>query len=268
MASRSKDAKRLTERLKSGKAIYGKKKSGRFGKLNAEERAELYIEKGLFDTDDIRKLPKKSLDDLKQALKKRDASLGVKVSYTNSTPEDLFQRYAEQANEFNDREIADKQKHPEKYGLDAAPEYKEFRQVASNDDKWTILRRLAQIDGRLNIDRAYASQTLHEIEDIIEKQDFNIDEITEQMSERLGAIEREVQQWNEVLQDFVDDEEDMLLVNNRGFHGVSKARAHDEASKKGRTRVRGEDKKGHWITDEQYQAFLEFQKRHDPDQNF
>ena len=268
MASRSKDAKRLASRLNSGKGIYGRKKNGKFGRLNAQERAEWFIEKGLFDTDDVRKLPKKLLKDFSKALESRDRSLGVRISYETSSPEDLFQRYAEQQNAIDEMEIADKQKHPEKYGLDFAPEYKELKQVASNDDKWTILRRLAQIDGRLNIDRAYASQTLHEIEDIIEKQDFNIDEITEQMSERLGAIEREVQKWNEVLQDFVDDEEDMLLVNNRGFHGVSKARAHDEATKAGRTRVRGEDKKGHWITDEQYQAFLEFQKRHDPDQNF
>lgn len=261
MSKKTSEARRVASRLNSGKGIYGRKKNGKFGRLNAQERAEWLIEKGLFDTDDVRKLPKRLLKDFSKALESRDKTLGVSISYDASSPEDLFQRYAEQQNAIDEMEIADKQRNPEKYGLEKPPEYNEWKQVASDDDKWTILRRLAQIDGRLNIDRAYASATLHDIENIIEQNEFNIDEITEQMSERLNDIEAKVQKWNEALQDFADDEEDALLVQNRGFHGVSKARSHDEATKAGRTRNRGQSKQGHWLTDEQYEAFLEWQRK-------
>jgi len=255
----TKEQKRLLDRIRSGKPIYGTKKSGKFGKLNAEERVNLYTEKGLFDIADTRKASKMIQSDLRSALKSRDKQLGEKYqTYTSYTATDLYQRYAEQEIEFNEREDEARRKNPEKFGLETPPTYTEWKQIASDDDKWTILRRLVQIDGRLAVDRAYASQTLHEIEDIIEQHSFSIEEITEQMSNQLESIEQQVKQWNESLQDFAD-EDDELLIRNKGFHGIVKARAHDEATKAGRTRNR--NKQQRWVDAKEWEAFQEFRKQ-------
>lgn len=255
----TKEQKRLLDRIRSGKPIYGTKKSKKFGRLNAEERVELYTELGIFDIADTRKASKAIQSDLRAALKSRDKQLGEKPkSYTSYTPTDLYQRYAEQEIEFNEREDEERRKTPEKFGLETPPTYTEWKQIASDNDKWTILRRLTQIDGRLAVDRAYASQTLHEIEDIIEQKEFNIEEITEQMSNRLDSIEQEVKKWNEALQDFAD-EDDELLIRNRGFHGVAKARAHEEATKTGRTRNR--NKQQIWVDAKEWEAYQEFLKQ-------
>ena len=52
-------------------------------------------------------------------------------------------------------------------------DYPELDRVLEEDDKWTILRRLAQVDPMLNIDRSYASQVLHDIERMIEQESKN-----------------------------------------------------------------------------------------------
>ena len=255
----TKEQKRLLDRIRSGKPIYGTKKTGKFGRLNAEERVELYTEKGIFDIADTRKASKAIQSDLRAALKSRDKQLGEKpISYTSYSSTDLYQRYAEQEIEFNEREDEERRSSPEKFGLETPPTYTEWKQIASVNDKWTILRRLTQIDGRLAVDRAYASQTLHEIEDIIEQKAFNIEEIAEQMSNQLDSIEQEVKKWNEALQDFAD-EDDELLIRNKGFHGVAKARAHEEAIKTGRTRNR--NKQQRWVDAKEWEAFQEFLKQ-------
>lgn len=256
----TKEQKRLLDRIRSGKPIYGTKKSKKFGRLNAEERVELYTELGIFDIADTRKASKAIQSDLRAALKSRDKQLGEKPkSYTSYTPTDLYQRYAEQEIEFNEREDEERRKTPEKFGLESPPDYPQYREVATNNDKWTILRRLAQIDGRLNIDRAYASQTLHEIEDMVDNNEngLSISEITELMSIKLELIEQKVEEWNAALQDFAD-EDDELLIQNKGFHGVAKARAHDEATKRGKTRNRSD--KGVWISEEDYKILQELKK--------
>lgn len=223
------------------KGIYGRKKSGRWGRLNAEERLEWYRERAIFNVEDVRTLPKKAVEDLRAVVKLRERKVGSKRSAIQSIGQmnapTLFERYAEQQSIIDEMEIKDKQEHPEKYGLNFVPEYKELKMIASDNDKWTILRRLAQLDGTLNIDRAYASQTLRDIQDEIDKKEHSIEEITEMMYDRLEAIKSETDRWNETLHDFAD-EDDELLAANKGFHGISKARAHDEATKAGRTRNR------------------------------
>ena len=224
------------------KGIYGKKKSGRWGKLNKEERIEWYKERAIFNVADVRELPVQVVEDLRAVVKKRERQVGKSRKSVQSigqmnTPT-LFERYAEQQSIIDEMEIKDKQEHPEKYGLEKPPEYNEWKQVASDNDAWTILRRLAQLDNALNIDRAYASQTLREIQDMITEKKFDINEITQKMYDKLESIKNMTDSWNAALEDFADEEEDALLEANRGFHGVSKARAHDEATKAGRTRNR------------------------------
>lgn len=105
-------------------------------------------------------------------------------------------------------------------------------EVLGKDDKWTILRRLATRDPRLNIDRAYASETLREIEDMIEKKPYlSISDITDKWLEEHN-IEVEInRRWNESPRFFsTQSVEDSALVANKGFHGVQKAMSKMRAS--------------------------------------
>ena len=232
-------------RIFSGKK-YGKKKSGRYGRLNAEERVDLYREKSIFNVADIRDLPVQVVEDLRTVVKQRERKVGSGRKSVQSIGQmnvpTLMERYAEQQSIIDEMEIEYKRKHRDEVaewaGLPEPPEYNEWKQVASDNDAWTILRRLAQLDNTLNIDRAYASQTLRDIQDMIEKHEFDINEITQKMYDRLESIKNMTDSWNAALEDFADEEEDAMLTANRGFHGVSKARAHDEATKAGRTRRR------------------------------
>ena len=88
------------------------------------------------------------------------------------------------------------------------------------NDKWTILRRLAAINPRLNVDRAYASQTLKDIENAIESGRWSdINEITANFMESFKAESEIDKNWDVSLKSFTD----RVLMQNRGFHGVKKA---------------------------------------------
>lgn len=88
------------------------------------------------------------------------------------------------------------------------------------DDKWTILRRLAAINPRLNVDRAYASRTLKDIENAIESGRWSdINEITANFIEGFQRETEIDKQWDTSLRSF----EDVALSRSSGFHGVAKA---------------------------------------------
>ena len=97
--------------------------------------------------------------------------------------------------------------------------------ILEMDDKWTILRRLAAIDPSLNIDRAYASETLKDIEDKIESGQYrDLDEITDEYVLKYMEHKKMVDEWNSSLTDFATNPaEDAKLSANEGFHGVKKA---------------------------------------------
>lgn len=85
-----------------------------------------------------------------------------------------------------------------------AEENKELKALI-DDDKWTILRRLAAVDPRLNIDRAYASDTLREIEDMIEQGKYgNIDDVTDELMIRYMEIGHFNETWDDELHSFVN----------------------------------------------------------------
>ena len=98
-------------------------------------------------------------------------------------------------------------------------------EVLKDSDKWTILRRLATQDPRLNIDRAYASETLREIEDMIENNPYSsISDLTSSWLEKHNVEVEINKRWNDNPRFFsTQNVEDAALVANRGFHGVHKA---------------------------------------------
>lgn len=115
-----------------------------------------------------------------------------------------------------------------------AEENKELKALI-DDDKWTILRRLAAVDPRLNIDRAYASDTLREIEDMIEQGKYgNIDDVTDELMIRYMEIGHFNETWDDELHSFVNglDSESTKLYANPGFHGVKKAEERYQRERK------------------------------------
>lgn len=168
--------------------IYGKKKSGRFGKLNAEERAIWRLERGIYSRDDISELPDIVIQDFRKlvnAEKKRiakqiaenpsyrsvkDAPESLTTRIKSNDPKTLFREYSRQQSFQRDFES---DREYEELKKSHKVDYPELDRVLEEDDKWTILRRLAQVDPMLNIDRSYASQVLHDIERMIEQESKN-----------------------------------------------------------------------------------------------
>lgn len=168
--------------------IYGKKKSGRWGKLNAEERALWRLELGIYSRDDISELPASVIQDFRKLInsdKKRiatqiaenpsyrsvkDAPESLTTRIKSNDPKTLFREYSRQQafqRDFESDREYEELKNSHKV------DYPELDKVLEEDDKWTILRRLAQVDPMLNIDRSYASQVLHDIERMIEQESKN-----------------------------------------------------------------------------------------------
>lgn len=205
----------LLSRLKQGKPIIGMKKNGRRGVLNAAERAELEMELGIFYTDDIRKIPKKAQQDLKVLV--REKKKEIEKEYGIEAPDidsgdvyDLFNTYMEYTSIDNDYRL-------ERQRRAIAEEGGEDAEIAEDDDKWRLIRKLAETDKELNINRAYASDTLHAIERIIEEGKYTFDEIYDKMQERAGEILEEAKAREDTLTSFWDDK--MVA----GFHGEDRA---------------------------------------------
>lgn len=126
--------------------------------------------------------------------------------------------------------------------------YGDAAELMKNEDKWRLLRKLAEIDPRLNIDRAWASETLREIERYIEQGKYSYDDIDSMMTESFTRLTEYNDTWDKNLHGFyrystdVDDptySEDSIFVEtdnwgsvgyvndqftaNPGFHGRDKA---------------------------------------------
>lgn len=112
----------------------------------------------------------------------------------------------------------------------------QFKEVVKDDEKWTILRRLATFDYRLNIDRSYASDVLREIENIIVQandtehpskyQGKSYSEIADILLSEYDKSERYgfMKDWDDDMFDLDYDEDDTLFAG-RKFHGRDRAEA-------------------------------------------
>lgn len=129
-----------------------------------------------------------------------------------SNPSQLFNELMRQEQFFNEYDTdRDLYENKDKY---------ENVEKLVEDDKWRVIRMLAVYDPRLNYDRAYASETLKDIEREIEQNPYRtVEDVVNDMRERREAIERENANWNRGMRSFQDD----VLAGNKGFHGVKKA---------------------------------------------
>jgi hypothetical protein len=207
-----------------------------------EKALRLY---GTLDVKDIRNLTSYGRSVLSEAVKEQRAQIRktnptsdfAKMNLRNTTAPQLLSILLAQKSFIKEQEQIRQDIRDANYLYpDAVTDMDEFiSRVSESDvslieslnenDKWTILRRLATQDPRLNIDRAYASETLREIEDMIEENPYSsISDITDAWLEKHNVEVEINKRWNDNPRFFsTQSVEDAALVANKGFHGVQKA---------------------------------------------
>ena len=233
--------------------IFSEKTRKRNAKIETAEYFEEHVLPKILDKSDVRNLTQSEIRGMKKFLKKRQDIIKTRIALVQDNPESLeifesaskaaeehidtktfsnkpeklFQDYMRQEQFFNEYETdydmwenrQEIRTHIEQMSQETADEAGEILGIDPND-KWTILRRLATQNNRINLDRAYASEVLKEIEDRIESGDYaDIDELTADMLESYSAMTRANSEWNLGLRSF----EDRILTANQGFHGKEKA---------------------------------------------
>lgn len=153
----------------------------------------------------------------------------------NDDPADLFSEYMRQQQFYIDIQT----------DFDFIKESKvdhDLEVLMEDADKWNILRRLASVDHRLNIDRAYASDVLHEIENLIgtynqsltygELADILVEDYLDQKDHPhddsfmpTSGSKEMLRLWHTQLNPFDSDD---LLFANKGFHGRNRAEQDQE----------------------------------------
>lgn len=241
-------SKKTSPKKSSQKKSSPKKKTSKNKLFHSRESAtekalRLY---GTLDVKDIRNLSSYGRSVLSEAVKEQRAQIRktnptsdfAKMSLRNTTAPQLLSVFLAQKSFIKEQEqIRQDARDTEYFYQDAIADIDEFAsRITKSDispikslkekDKWTILRRLATRDNRLNIDRAYASETLREIEDMIEENPYaSISDITDAwLEEHSDEIEAN-KTWNENSIPFSTyrSVEDEALTANKGFHGVKKA---------------------------------------------
>lgn len=213
---------------------------------SAKRAARKQLDLKIFDTDDIRKWGKEDIADLRAMLKERGNQIAIEISrgiseqeaveyasdhglvnddystygYTDKelkefSPQTLFRMFMEQQEYYN---IVYDAHHNQEFVSENPSE--PLADVMKDNEKWRMLRRFAETDKRLNYDRAYASQTLKDIESWIEKNKYTYDQILEQLEKSHIKGEEENARWNESVVPFTD----RVITANKGFHGEEKAK--------------------------------------------
>lgn len=213
---------------------------------SARRASRKQLDLKLLDTDDIRNWSKEDIADMRAMLRKRGKQIaheidrgyseGEAVSYAREhgivndeyndfgytskemnkfSPQTLFRMFMEQQEYYS---IIHDIREQKEFAAENPSE--PLTDIMKNNEKWRMLRRFAETDKRLNYDRAYASQTLKEIEVEIAKNKYSYDEILEMLQDTHIKGEEENAKWNESVVPF----QDRVLIANRGFHGEEKAK--------------------------------------------
>lgn len=220
--SPKKTTKKATKqtRRKSTLGQYGIKKSGRWGKLSAAERAEMNIEKGLYFSSKITRQMEKDLAALlKQTAKETNAKLKALRDYAEKTGRkspsmfiediktpkevDLAIKEIIRAKFFNDEEtstVEGTERFFDEAGDDVDDIFDNIENPENDDfvesmkwydhDRWTIMRRIMQV---------YPNMTQSEVLDMIdefENSGMSNDDITQVIIDSLVDMQEKSDNFN------------------------------------------------------------------------
>lgn len=242
----------MAKRKRSTGHIFSEKTRKRNARIETAEYFEQEVLPKILDKDDVRNLTQPEIRGMQKFLKQRQETIKTRISLVEDDPEltwfsstqkakdehldtksfsknpqKLFQDLMRQEQFFNEYDTdydfwmheQELREQAEKLSQKNVDDAKEVLKI-NIDDKWTILRRLAAINPRLNVDRAYASRTLKDIENAIESGRWSdINEITANFIESFQHETEIDKQWDISLRSF----EDVALSRSSGFHGVAKA---------------------------------------------
>ena len=189
---------------------YGIKRNGKFGRLSSVERAEMNIQRGLYDeSKKVTAQMQKDLDNLfKEIIKQVNTQLAQLREYEKETgrkspsmmidiytnPKTNEQKILEilRGKEFLQEETSTVQgtkdffDELENSGAEIPDE------VAEHDDRWTILRRLADLYPNYS-----QSELLDMIDEYMAENAFSVDQITEMILTKLESQKEDINDFEE-----------------------------------------------------------------------
>lgn len=213
---------------------------------SAKRASRKQLDLKIFDTDDIRKWSQEDIADFRAMIGQRGKQIATEISrgmseqeaveyaedhglvndefsaygYTDKelrefSPQTLFRMFMEQQEYYN---IIYDTRHNQEFVSENPSE--PLADVMKDNEKWRMLRRFTETDKRLAYDRAYASQTLKDIEFWIVQNKYTYDQILEKLEKDHIKGEEENAKWNESVVPFTD----RVIIANKGFHGEEKAK--------------------------------------------
>ena len=233
--------------------------------ISPQEFEEVILPR-IMNTGDIRSMSmpereafKTYLAGKRKELKKQAQEMGVtldkKVTHGSygARPEIMFEHFMRQQQAFEELEFHRQMQNPNSHPRNDY-DYTVVKEIMKEDDKWRLLRKLAEIDSRLNYDRAWASETLHEIERYVYQESYSYEEIEEIFVNSFTKLVEENEKWDSNMHGFYDthgdftrsqhtseysgsfgqwDEDDVLFGQfGKGFHGRAKAEQRKNAARK------------------------------------
>ena len=189
---------------------YGVKRSGKFGKLSSAERAEMNIQRGLYD--DSKKVTaqmQKDLDNLFKEIRKQvNSQLAQLREYEKETgrkspsmmtdiytkPKTNDQKILEilRGKEFLQEETSTAQGTENFFDELESEDIEIPDEVAKQEDRWTIFRRLAELYPNYS-----QSELLDMIDEYMAENAFSVEQITEMMLAKLESQKEDINDFEE-----------------------------------------------------------------------
>lgn len=235
--------------------IFSSKTRQMYKKIATPEYFEEHILPKLMNTGDVRTLTNPEKKSLKEYLKMKRKQIKITIETSTldhsdairealnsgltrgrfgNSAQQLFEHLMRQQQFFQqyeqDKQFNNPNSHPDnKY------DYTDTKTLMKVDEKWRLLRKLAEIDPRLNYDRAWASETLHEIERMIEQNQYSYEEIEEYFVDSFQSLTAHNKDWDENLYGFYDTTGEYMDAGEFGdpeYYSWEKAYQHFHGNKK------------------------------------
>lgn len=189
---------------------YGIKRNGKFGRLSSAERAEMNIQRGLYnESKKVTAQMQKDLDNLFREIRKQVNSQLAQLReyeketgrqspsimtdiYTNPKTNDQKMLEILRGKEFLQEETSTVQGTKDFFDELENEDIEIPDEIAKHDDRWTIFRRLAELYPNYS-----QSELLDMIDEYMVENAFSVDQITEMMLAKLESQKEDINDFEE-----------------------------------------------------------------------
>lgn len=194
---------------------YGIKRSGKFGKLSSAERAEMNIQRGLYDDSkkdtaqmqkdldnlfkEIRKQVNSQLAQLREYEKETGRKSPSMITDIYTNPKTNEQKILEilRGKEFLQEETSTVQGTKDFFDELESEDIEIPDEIAKQEDRWTIFRRLAELYPNYS-----QSELLDMIDEYMAENAFSVEQITEMMIAKLESQKEDINDFEENAKNF------------------------------------------------------------------